>query len=318
MEYYPYLRGKQFELIALREMCTFMTNKDIVSPIIEPVKKGNTTLSKTIECLKENDIDFNLIFNPQDGDHKKNDDEFDALVDFVLHITDGYDHFHPAFIIDESVNIAWIVDTISSRHLTNVTLIINQLTKDETAIGLLLGTGVINRFVLSQTDSSVRRLSRRFRTIGEVIMLEDKFNTKTKNADYATPEDEPFSEDHLFFREEGYSGFADYLTIGNVYTDGGFLPYAVAIHLTYFEGDNIRVHHFVSDSNDDNEDVPGKVEEALAKLVPFIDDRSMETIACDQFRHIHSTGAYPGLGSIKKLSILNHIELVYDFFTRCR
>lgn len=316
MKYYPYLRGKQFELIALREMCPFTADKGIVSPIIEPVKKGNSTLSKTIECLKENDIDFNLILNPQDGDHKKNDGEFDALVDFVLPIIGDYAHFHPALIIDETVNIAWILDTISTRHLADVTLIINQLPKDEAAIRRILDSGAISRFVLSQTDSSVRRLSRRFRTLGEIIMLEDKFNSKTKNADYATPDDEPFSEDHLFFEEEGYSGFADYLTIGNVYTDGGFLPYAVAIHLTYFEGDNIRVHHFVSDSNDDNEDVPGKVAEALAKLVPFIDARDMRTVACDQFRHIQSTGAYPGLGSIKKLSILNHIELVYDFFTR--
>ena len=316
MKYYPYLRGKQFELFALREMCSFMENKDIISPIIEPVKKGNTTLTKTIDCLKEHGICFNLILNPHDGDHRRNDDAFDALVNFVLPAIGDYANYHPSFIIDESVNIDWIFNTIADRRLRSVTLVINQLPKDDAAIDRLLETGKISQLVLSQTDSSVRRLSRRFRLIGDIIMLEDKFNTKSKNADYANPDDEPFSEDHLFFVEEGYSGFSDYLTVGNVYNEGGFLPYAVAIHLTYFEGDNIRVHHFVSDSNDDNEDVPGKVAEALRKLIPFINAREIDTLGCNQFRHIQSTGAYPGLGSIKKLSILNHIELVYDYFTR--
>lgn len=58
--------------------------------------------------------------------------------------------------------------------------------------------------------------------------------------------------DHLFFASEGY---ADYVTIGNHYNEGGFLPYAVAIHLTYQETPTaaFRIHHFVSDSNDDKQ-----------------------------------------------------------------
>ena len=316
MKYYPYLRGKQFELIALREMCSFMERIDIVSPIIEPVKKGNTTLVKTIECLKEKGINFNLIFNPQDGEITQKESGFEEFIDYVLPVIGGYKNYQPSFIINERTNIPWITSTITNRELQNITLIFTQLPQDEAAMEFLSNTGLISNFILLQTDSSVRRLSRRFRTVGNIIMLEDKFNLKQKNADYADPDDEPFSEDHLYFEDEGYSGFSDYLTIGNVYNEGGFLPYAVAIHLTYFAEDNIRVHHFVSDSNDDNEDVPGKVAEALAKLIPFIDAHGMNTTACNQFRHIQSTGAYPGLGPIKKLSILNHIEIIYDFFTR--
>ena len=36
--YYPYLRGKQFELILIRDNAEFLAKNDI-HPIIEPVKK---------------------------------------------------------------------------------------------------------------------------------------------------------------------------------------------------------------------------------------------------------------------------------------
>ncbi len=43
MVYYPYNRSKQFELIALRDMCSFIENKNIISPIIEPIKEIKLT-----------------------------------------------------------------------------------------------------------------------------------------------------------------------------------------------------------------------------------------------------------------------------------
>ena len=51
--YFPYLRGRQFELIALREL----VEKDVLSskiiPVIEPVQLSSTLL-KTIEMYGNN------------------------------------------------------------------------------------------------------------------------------------------------------------------------------------------------------------------------------------------------------------------------
>ena len=49
--YFPYLRGRQFELIAIREMIEKNLINDKVIPIIEPVKASSTFL-KTIEVSK--------------------------------------------------------------------------------------------------------------------------------------------------------------------------------------------------------------------------------------------------------------------------
>ena len=64
--YFPYLRGRQFELIALREL----VEKDVLSgkitPIIEPVKLSST-LVKTIETYRANNKQLAIITNPKVG-----------------------------------------------------------------------------------------------------------------------------------------------------------------------------------------------------------------------------------------------------------
>lgn len=63
-----------------------------------------------------------------------------------------------------------------------------------------------------------------------------------------------------------------------------------------------------------NSDVLGKMSEALSTLAPFIEQRAMDTDACRQLEQIYQNESYPGLGSIKKLSIVNHLQLVYNYF----
>lgn len=317
MIYFPYLRGKQYELIALRDICSFATNTEILSPIIEPVKKINTTLTKTLINLKEEGINFNFIFNPQESKGEIQPGDYENYMADVTAILSGYKNYQPAFLINEDVNIPLIIRSITTHRLENISLIITQPPRVEYDFDQLLKATSI-KYTILQDDSSVRRLSRKIRpSCANLIFLADRFNIKTPNIKYKDPEDEFFSNDHIFYKEEGYTGFSDYLTIGNSYTDGGFLPYAVAIHLTYFDKENnLRIRHFLSDSNEDNSDIPGKVAEALSKLVPFIDARNMHTIACEQFRNIFQNGLYPGLGSIKKLSMLNHMELLYNFIIK--
>ena len=47
--YYPYLRARQFELIALRELVTESEHENLVIPIIEPVRKSFNGLNKANE-----------------------------------------------------------------------------------------------------------------------------------------------------------------------------------------------------------------------------------------------------------------------------
>lgn len=144
------------------------------------------------------------------------------------------------------------------------------------------------------------------------ILFEDKFKKRSRNVDYLDNEDEFFSDDHLAFKDEGYDGFADYSVVGEEFNESGFAPLAVAIHMVYFDKKlNLRIRHFVSDSNEDISDPAGKFEEALRKLVKWVKEESVfRTEAINQFIECYNTGKYPGLGTVKKLSIMHHLQLI--------
>lgn len=68
--YFPYLRGRQFELIALRELLEGKRISEKVIPIIEPVKPSSTLL-KTLKTFVKNDREIAVVFNPTVGDFTK-------------------------------------------------------------------------------------------------------------------------------------------------------------------------------------------------------------------------------------------------------
>ena len=178
---------------------------------------------------------------------------------------------------------------------------------------------VSNRYVM--VDTLNRKVVRDFRrrSIENFIELNDSFRKKTRNQDYAKDIDQIFSEEHKFYLEDGFSGFSDYSIIVAEYIDSGFAPKAVAIHIVYFDFNNtLRIHHFVSNSNDDISNPAGKFAEALKKLIEWMDSDGFDhekndSKALDEFRMLYSTGMYSGLGVVKRLSIKHHLEIMGRF-----
>ncbi|HBX76493.1 MAG TPA: hypothetical protein DEG43_02495, partial [Acidimicrobiaceae bacterium] len=145
------------------------------------------------------------------------------------------------------------------------------------------------------------------------------FPAEDRNSDYLPKLESMFTEDHLFYEEEGWYGFSDYVTIGEPYSESGFTPRAVAIHWTYepIVGSPIMIRHFTSFSNHDSTaDVGGKFLEAAGKLVSFLDAEGIHTHASEVMRTHFYDGTYPGLGIVKKLSVQNHLELVSGILSR--
>lgn len=310
MNYYPYLRGKQYELISLRGLNEFVTNRDVICPIIEPIKIGST-LARTITTLQDNGHPFILVLNPEYGDCKDKTifNCWDRISE-ILGIKMQSIHF--GFLAHVRQNE--IIPFIEAKNLMNISVVIKENTEITTSFSQLIHHNVFQEVIMSDSRS-IRRLMHSVDT--SKIVISDRFNAKDRNVEYLMDEDEFFTEDHRFYTEDGYSGFSDYVTVGDNYTESGFLPYAVAIHWTYLKDDDFRIHHFVSDSNEDNTDVPGKFGEALQHLIDFADANNLpNTCAMMEMRKYYDSGEYPGLGVLKKLSILNHLELVHNYFNR--
>lgn len=315
--YFPYLRGKQFELIALREIAPLISKGQHIKPIISPVKKKTTTYVKTLEILQERNINFTIVLNPRVGDVA---DNMDYIASNLLPDV-GYHNFQIGIIIRHNTNFEVLIADLERLNLDAhpITLLIGALSDEalDELSAFILNYNVV--YVLTGPNVTKRRKAlREIRKVADnTISLTDAFSKQDRNKDYAKETDEFFSDEHIYYSDGGFVGYSDFLTVGTHYSDKGYSPYAVAIHLTYFNSDDeLRIHHFVSDSNDDTSDVGGKFEEALDKLIPFIDEQALNTMASNTYRRLNDEGKYPGLGTVKKLSILHHIELVHNYFSK--
>ncbi|MHB8065527.1 MAG: sce7725 family protein [Ruminiclostridium sp.] len=302
--YFPYLRGRQFELIALRELVENSLLSDKIIPIIEPVKLSST-LIKTIQIFNENSKMLAIIHNPKVGDFKS-----DMQNEKNLRTKEKY----LELIKSENIVETHILNSCSDEYISKLSKRgkpiseIITIFKDQDTIPIYeeLFSPEKPRYNLIPDESIYRRSIRHQR-----VMMDNKFKKLTRNTDYAEINDEPFSTDHLFYDEDGYVGFSDYSIIGNEYSDTGFAPYAIAIHIVYFDKDyKLRIKHFVSDTNDDITDPAGKFAEALKKLITWNREQKLDTLAIRSFTQMYQSEIYPGLGTAKKLSIMHHIELV--------
>ena len=74
------------------------------------------------------------------------------------------------------------------------------------------------------------------------------------------------------------------------------------------------IKHFCSDTNqEDRSNIQGKFSEAAYKAITFFDSMGYNSPALDNLRENLVNGTFPGLGVLKKISILHHRPVVdYD------
>jgi len=302
--YFPYFRGRQYEMLALKELTSGRLIGKSIIPVVEPVKL-TSTFDGTLKAFKDGQRMIALIFNPAVGD-------FAGVSNFVevLHMRVGtISNIVPALLMHKDTDDVLQLLIAKGIDQSDITVILDKRDFLDAYKRHFLET--TPQYTLFPDERQIRRAV----TQGKV-MFEDKFIKQEKNADYEAVPDEFFSEDHLYYSDEGYVGFGDYSVVGNIYDDSGFAPKAVAIHIVYFDNDSIlRIHHFVSDSNMDIKDVAGKYYEAVSKLAKWYydDHQTQTTSALSTFISHYENGYYPGLPTIKKLSIMHHLELMSKY-----
>lgn len=300
--YYPIFRGRQFELLALRDLVNHHVLSDKIVPIIEPVKFSSTYL-KTIDAFIENNHELGIILNPQVGELVNKD---------ISETGDAEKQLKNHLILAGLYVTSSLADDINALGNENKGIEDAVLLCDSHD-GIQFYKEVIGkkepRLNLIPDNGDFRRGIRHNR-----VIWADQFHKLPRNSDYAEVQDEFFSSDHLYYEEDGYIGFSDYSVIGKDYNESGFAPYAVAIHIVYFNEDHeLRIRHFVSDSNNDIRDPARKFSEAAFKLVEWNKSKNLKTIGIREFRNNYMHGIYPGLGNVKKWSIMHHLELMSQY-----
>ena len=309
--YFPYLRGKQYELLALRDFAIRTHNKEHIVPIIEPVKQQFSGLNTAISTMLDNGLRFTMILNPKDGDFKHPNVKNDIL-DSLTALSNSHEGWIPAYIYKRNADT--LIDHIVKNNLQQVMIILpdGADVNDEKLMEFLRNKRIA--YIANGNNGNRSTRARLLRLNKKLISLENRFNSKPRNTDYTDLDDEFFSDDFAYYKADGLYGFSDYTTLAKEFVEGGMMPYAIAIHLTYQKAeDQIFVHHFISDSNFDQSNIRGKFHEAAIKIAPFYDKGITHTFAVEELiEKANQEDGYPGLGYIKKLSILNHLELIND------
>ncbi|WP_131400908.1 MULTISPECIES: sce7725 family protein [Bacteria] len=309
--YYPYLRGRQFELITIRDLAIERALEKI-TPIIEPVKKSFNSLNLANSVFFENDFSPFLIMNPLVGEVVGDTEHF---LKYIEELDNSI--YRPAFHYSD--NSEYILRCIEEYKLEKCMVIgLDDFTKENDLIELCSNDSISHIMLLE--PHRYRSLDRRIKDLNKVyIRLDDLFERQQKNADYLEIPAHKFSEEHLYYKDDRYQGFADFTILPKEYLEGGSVPRAVVINLTYINkdmNDQIWIRHFTSDTNDSISNVQGKFAEATKKAVGFCENLPLKNSGTEELKKYYEESKYPGLGTVKKITIKNHLLIVKDYLDK--
>lgn len=311
--YYPYFRGKQFDLITLRENADLLAKAGFV-PIVEPVKEVLSGLTRSVEAINNAGGELILIVNPSNGDHSENSDALNKLLqeEFKEHVK-----ISPGVLLTEGMSLEKIAGICNLYKDRLVTLIHNGFVPAKALAEQLGRDGTNARHVFIEDQCGL--LYRKHFVNAKRILVRNGFK---RRANREHPVIEKFSDLHVTYDQLGMDGFGDYLIVGDEYSTTGGPAYAVAIHLTCIDPeteDVMFIHHFKSIRFDTPTDPAGKFAEAAQKLADEVNRPGTcirRTKAVVEFLSLHASGHFPGLGYVKKLTMDHHIETLAAYFQK--
>jgi hypothetical protein len=309
--YYPFLRARQFELIALRELANENVTQGFVIPILEPVMNTQNGLNLAHKVFVEKNQYAYLVVNSDLGNLSGDSTLF---LDYLKSLEDC--KYKVAFHFSgNTLDIRYFID---KYNLSDCMLICSKdLDSDDTDFQDLAQNSAISTFTVEDPGRN-RALDRFIKRLGKnYVRLDDLFEKQDRNSEFLNILEHRFSEEHIWYKDDKFAGFSDYTTLPSEFIEGGSTPRAVVIHWTYLnEKEEIWIKHFTSITNDTVANVQGKFGEAAEKAVNFIKDKNITNSAAEELKDYFFKEHYPGLGMVKKLSIKNHLMIISEYLKK--
>jgi hypothetical protein len=308
--YHPYFRGKQYELITIREEATTLAASGFC-PIIEPVREAFSGLDKALDAVVEADGKAVVVVNPYYGDLSGVRDPLTSLLKNRL----DSPGISAGILLTQKMTVDQVMK-LYRDHAVHSPVLIHAGFNDAKGLAEKLGKQTKQEAHVFFEDFCGKLYQKHFKSARK-ILLRDGFK-RMRNRDY--PAVEHFSDLHATFEDEGMDGFGDFLIVGDDYSETGGPAYTVAIHLTFVDpeqDDSMQVYHFKSQRQDTPTDPAGKFAEALDQMIRKLSapkSHVLETSAVQEFKLLHRQRHFPGLGYVKKLSMNHHIETLAEYF----
>lgn len=300
MIYFPYFRGRQFDLQALKAVAEQDCLPANIIPIIEPVRDIKA-LPATVAAFIDRGHPLVVIANPTVSDYQLTQQK---LHDWRPQAAS------PALIVGHVLTPTTTPEELAAAPGHQTLLIARNY--DELAAAQSAGwlTATSPTHLLVPPEARIRRLLTR-----PSVSLFDHAWFPDREQTYANLVDGFFSDDWILADLRGYQGFSDYTIGGGHYSEHGYPSRAVTLHLTYFVGDQLRIHRFVSDDRTDFKHPKEKFFQAVAKLAAWLPEQTAatQTPAAQQLAAYHTTHHFPGLGVVKRLSLEHHLQVMATY-----
>ncbi|MGB8354350.1 MAG: sce7725 family protein [Chthoniobacteraceae bacterium] len=308
--YFPFLRGKQNELFALRALSNQIAASGSVYPIIEPVNENGATRN-SFDNYVEAGMPFVFITNPRYGEFRARSQALLAAL-----IMDGalseYDNFIPAIYIYRETGIDEINRFRANYGYLPLLAVIycgvpasaevrQWCATDPSIYYHVILAGVVPTDFINEINPARR------------VMINDYFRRQARNADY--PPTEFFTDMNTPAGNPNNVNWGDYSIVGDYFAESGGAAYSVAVHHIHYTpgAPTLNISHFISDRQETSDDPSGKTIEAVTHLVENLGGLlPNDTDACNQYRTMVETEHARGLGFLKRLAILHHLEIFLE------
>jgi hypothetical protein len=216
-------------------------------------------------------------------------DIFEAVYEILLQ------NYRCEYIFKNTLMQNWFL----SRHSTDRSFITDEFRVGKSRVDLALFSKTSVAFEIKTEFDSPKRLP-------------SQSNAYMKVFDLIYPtEVEHFTDMNTQAGNPAGVNWGDYSIIGDQYSEGGGAALAVAIHHIHKSESTgaLQISHFLSDEQQSTANVSGKVIQAVRNLVNNLDSLlPNDTCACNIYRDMAESGNSRGLGFLKRLAILHHLE----------
>ncbi|WP_136247519.1 sce7725 family protein [Halomonas borealis] len=307
--YYPYLYGRKYELLALRDFATNHPGDRNVSPVVEPLKSDVGDLKRAIQRLSSQNFPLTVILNPVRGEFRDQANLSGWLSSLTSQVTPTVD-FTPALLCDDRVSYADVDNFLNQFRSGSAVLVYNSPALSAIEVSRLDQDSRVGLQVIKA--GGIEPQARGGLSPQKTIEILDCFNAQTRNADYGGAEF--FSRQYLGFRQAS-CGYGDFTVLSTAIPGSGGPPGAVVVHATYKEPNSgeVWVEHFVSAETDrEAGTVEGKFLDAAGQLCRQVASRPGEfgaNVAISSYQAQVAGNRSPGLGGNKRQQILHHICL---------
>ncbi len=304
--YFPVIRGKQFDVLALKHVAPALAAAANVRPIVEPVRNQ----WKNLKAAADDGVALAVVVNPRNGNYsmsRRGGHPQPIPADGIA----LYAHANvtKAMIISEATTAAEVAAFVAAtpdRRVFLVESVPRVRVPDPIAVALASNPDyyAIRRSAVPASASAAINVD-----------VQDHFNRVNTNVNY--PFDEFYTARHMTISADpGFDHFGDYLVQGEAYNDaGGGRARNVALHHVYMNGpkqSELRVRHYVSASHPD---VGTMWHDALTRLVADLPNLSAlsplnETATCNEYRALLAAGTFPNLGKMKEYAFRHQLLLM--------